>query len=210
MPVVWWGLVGLFAAALVNRAADCWLAPVRLACGTSRHPARQTAVWLGLPALFTLLAWRSTEPAALWPTCLFAAVLVLLAVIDWEQRRVPNVLVLPATAVALTYAWRGGELVSAAPAAALAAALFLAFYAFGQRLYGPRALGMGDVKLAGLIGAVVGLPQMPYALLLGVLLAGGAAAVLLLSGRARRGDTLPYGHFMAVGALAVLVVGAWI
>lgn len=210
MPVVWWGLVGLFAAALVNRAADCWLAPARLACGATRHPARQAAVWLGLPALFVLLAARSAEPAALWPTCLFAAVLVLIAVIDWEQRRVPNVLVLPSTTVALAYAWRAGEFASALAGAGLAVALFLTLYALGRRLYGPGALGIGDVKLAGLIGAMSGLALMPYALLLGMGLAGGAAAVLLLTGRARRGDTLPYGHFMAVAALVVLVGGAWV
>lgn len=205
MPIAWWGLTGLFAAALINRAADCWFSPARLACGLTRHPARQTAVWVGVPGLFGLLAWRVTNQAGLATACLFAAILVLLAVIDLEQRRLPDRIVLPALALALV-AQPGGDLITTVAGAAAAGALFLLLYAIGRRLYGPGALGMGDVKLAALIGAVVGLERLAVALPLGILLAGAAAAVLLLTGRARRGDSLPYGHFMALAAVAVMVV----
>ena len=198
MPIALSALLGLFAAALVNRAADCWLAPAPAACGLTRHPRRQAAVVVGLPLLFVLLAGRgeSLVPA------LFAAVLVLLAVVDWEQRRLPNVVVLPAlvAAVALSPAPIGAAL-----AAALAFAAFLGLYALGRRLYGPGALGMGDVKLAALVAAVVGLPAAGWALALGALLAGGAAAAWLLSGRAERGALLPYGAFMALGGIVVLL-----
>ena len=200
MPTVLSALLGLLAATLVNRAADCWLSPAPAACGLPRHPRRQAAVVVGLPLLFVLLAGRgeSLVPA------LFAAVLVLLAVVDWEQRRLPNVVVLPAlvAAVALSPAP-----ISAALAAALAFAAFLGLYALGRRLYGPGALGMGDVKLAALVAAVVGLPAAGWALALGVLLAGGAAAVWLLSGRAGRGALLPYGAFLALGGIVVLLFG---
>ena len=64
---------------------------------------------------------------------------------------------------------------------------------------------MGDVKLAGLIGAMVGLAWLPHALALGVLLAGIAAAGMLAAGRAGRGDLLPYGSFMALAAVAILL-----
>ena len=65
---------------------------------------------------------------------------------------------------------------------------------------------MGDGKLAALVAAVVGLPAAGYALVLGVGLAGGAAAVWLLSGRAGRGALLPYGAFLALGGLVVLII----
>lgn len=206
MPIAWWGLVGLFAAMLVNRAADCWLSPARLQCGLTRHPVRQGTVWVALPMLFMALAWRTPDSSRLGAMCLFVAVLVLLAVTDREQRRVPNIVLLPSVALALLIAWQGDYLLSAAAGAVLAMLIFVGLYAVGCRFYGPGALGMGDVKLAGLIGAMTGVAWMPYALFLGIFLAGSAAAVMLLTGRARRGDTLPYGQFLALAALLLLVV----
>jgi leader peptidase (prepilin peptidase)/N-methyltransferase len=205
MPIAWWGLLGLFAAALINRAADCWFSPARPACGLTRHPARQAALWVGVPVLFALLAGSDMAQAQVATACLFAAILILLAVIDLEQRRLPDVIVLPALAVALVVR-PGGDLGTTVAGAGAALALFLLLYALGRRLYGPGALGMGDVKLAALIGAVVGLERLALALPLGILLAGGAALVLLLSGRASRSDSLPYGHFMALAAVVVMVV----
>lgn len=194
---------------LINRAADCWLNPARLSCGVTRHPRRTQLVVLGVPAIFILLSWPDPLSHNLPAACLMSAVMVLLAVIDWEQRRVPNIIVLPATAVALALAWAGGALLSSAAAAALAFAFFLALHALGRRLFGPGALGMGDVKLAALIGAVFGVEHVVYALGLGVLLAGAAAAGLLATGRAQRGDTLPFGHFMALAAVFVLPAAIW-
>ncbi len=162
-------------------------------------------VLIALPILFIWLAWRAPASGDPWVAASFAAILILLAVIDLEQRRVPNGVVLPATLFALGIAWQSGELPSAVGGAVLAFVVFLALYALGRRLYGPGALGMGDVKLAGLIGAMVGLAWLPLALLLGVLLAGVAAAALLLSGRAGRGDLLPYGSFMTLAAVIVLI-----
>ena len=61
------------------------------------------------------------------------------------------------------------------------AAVLLGLFAFGRRLYGPGALGMGDVKLAALVAAVVGLPAAGWALLgegVGLNLVAGLAAVV--------------------------------
>jgi leader peptidase (prepilin peptidase)/N-methyltransferase len=204
MPTALSALLGLFAAALVNRAADCWLTPAPAACGLTRHPRRQAAVVVALPLLFVFLVGRAADPRGALLVGLFAAVLVLLGVVDWEQRRLPNVVVLPALAAAVALS---AQPLAAGVAAALAFAVFLGLFALGRRLYGPGALGMGDVKLAALVAAMVGLPAAGYALLLGVLLAGGAAAVWLLSGRAGRGALLPYGAFLALGGIVYLVIG---
>ncbi len=201
MPIALVAPAGLFAALLINRAADCWLNPAPLACGLTRRPRRQWLVIITLPVLFVGLAQRH-EGLALVAAGLLSAVLLLLAVVDWEQRRLPNVVVLPAlvAAVALSVAP-----MAAALTAALAFVVFAGFYALGRRLYGPGALGAGDVKLAALVGATVGWPAAGFALALGVLLAGGAAAVLLATRRAAPGATLPYGFFLAVGAVAVML-----
>jgi leader peptidase (prepilin peptidase)/N-methyltransferase len=206
MPTALSALLGLFAAALVNRAADCWLTPAPAACGLTRHPRRQAMVVVALPLLFVWLAGRAGDPRAALPAGLFAAVLVLLAVVDWEQRRLPDVVVLPALAATVVLS---GRPLAAALAAALAFVAFLGLFALGRRLYGPGALGMGDVKLAALVAAGVGWPAAGWALLLGVLLAGVVAAVGLASGRLGRGALLPYGTFLALGAIVTLLAATW-
>jgi leader peptidase (prepilin peptidase)/N-methyltransferase len=134
----------------------------------------------------------------------FAAVLVLLSAIDLDTRLIPNVIVLPATAVLLAaqialYPDRTLEWVLAA----LLAALFL----FVPLLVVPTGMGMGDVRLAALMGAVLG-KSVAAALLVGVL-AGGlfAIGVLVREGAAARKKTIAYGPFLALGALVVLLLG---
>ncbi|MCW5862101.1 MAG: prepilin peptidase [Anaerolineae bacterium] len=203
MPSALFALVGLFAAMLLNRAADCWLAPTPLACGLTRHPRRAAAVTVALPLVAVLAGQRAGSAGVALAITLFAAVLLLLAVVDWEQRRLPNVVVLPALAAAVALS---ADPLAAGLAAAAAFVVFLALYGLGRRFYGPGALGMGDVKLAALVAAVVG-PAAAAALLGGMLLAGGAAAVGLLSGRVGRGAALPYGSFLAVAGVVVLLWG---
>jgi prepilin signal peptidase PulO-like enzyme (type II secretory pathway) len=135
---------------------------------------------------------------------LFTLVLLLLAVIDVRRRRVPDVIVFPATAVALTLAWQQDELASALAGAVLALAIFLVLYEVGRRRFGVGALGMGDVKLAMLIGVMVGLRSTPITLALGILLAGAAAALLLVRGRVRPGDSLAYGPYLSAAAIITM------
>jgi leader peptidase (prepilin peptidase)/N-methyltransferase len=67
------------------------------------------------------------------------------------------------------------------------------------------ALGFGDVKLAMLLGAMVGLSQVLTVLSLGMLLAGGAATVLLLIRRQDRSSVIPYGAFLAMAGIIALI-----
>ena len=65
-------------------------------------------------------------------------------------------------------------------------------------------LGMGDVKLAGLIGLMLGYPAVISALVVGIILGAGAAIVLLVSKRATRKSTMAYAPYLALGALFVM------
>ena len=134
----------------------------------------------------------------------FAAVLVLLSAIDLDCRLIPNVIVLPATAALLVaqvalYPDHVLEWVLASLGAALV--LFL------PMLIVPTGMGMGDVKLALLLGAVLG-QSVAAALLIGVF-AGGvfALALLIRGGRNARKQTFAYGPFLAFGGLVVLLLG---
>jgi len=134
----------------------------------------------------------------------FAAVMIVLAVIDIERRVVPNPIVLVAAVygiVAIAATDLGGlpgHLV--AGAAAFAAFLLLA-------LAYPAGMGMGDVKLAGVMGLYLGLSVVPALLVafltgslvgLGVVARGGV-------GERKRG--LPFVPFLALGALVGLLAG---
>jgi len=132
----------------------------------------------------------------------FCAVLVTLSAIDVQLRIVPNRIVLPAAAVALV----AHTAIAPSPEwllAALAAAGFL----FVAVLVYPKGLGMGDVKLALLLGAVLGAP-VSVALMLGLFAALVPAAVLVSRhGAAARKMGVPLVPFLALGAVVTLFLG---
>jgi len=133
----------------------------------------------------------------------FAAVLVLLAVVDLRTRRLPNRIVLPAAAFVLAaqIALEPGRALEWVAAAA-GASLFLLVPA----LLKPEGMGMGDVKLALLLGAALGRGVVP-ALVIGLVAAGlTGAAILARGGWAARTTTIPLGPFLALGGLAALFV----
>jgi len=130
------------------------------------------------------------------------AVLAWIAVIDARRRIVPNRIVLPAAAVVLALR----TVAHPSPVwllAGLGAAAFLLLAALAR----PGALGMGDVKLALLVGAAAG-PHVVLALLV-AFVAGAAPGLWLLvrHGRAALARTIPFAPFLAAGGVAALLAG---
>jgi leader peptidase (prepilin peptidase)/N-methyltransferase len=135
----------------------------------------------------------------------FLAALAVLAVKDLEERRVPNAIVLPATGIVVVAVaiLRPGHLVESV-VASVAAALFLLL----PGLISSGAVGMGDVKLALLLGAALG-RGVAMALLLGCLAASVAGVYLLVRhGSSARKTALPFAPFLALGAIAAIALGA--
>ncbi|MBY8889314.1 A24 family peptidase [Streptomyces sp. PTM05] len=138
---------------------------------------------------------------------------VLLARIDIRVHRLPDLLTLPAAGAVVVLLALAALLPGHAgswPRAALGA-LALAGGYFVMLLINPSGLGFGDVKLALTLGAVMGWYGWRTLLtgtVAGVFLAGAAAAMLLVTGRATRTSTLPFAPFMLTGALAGLLLGA--
>ena len=129
-------------------------------------------------------------------------VLVAVSVVDLEERRVPNRIVLPATACALiartaldpSLEWVAGMLIAGGTLFVLA-------------LIYPAGMGMGDVKLAGFLGAWLGWNGV-LALLLGSFVAFvPAVAILLIRGRAGRKVALPFAPFLAAGGVIAVLAG---
>ena len=228
------GVLGVGVGVLVNRAAGrypwapsrrSWSAradtpvpagvsPPQLHDRGEQWPwaVRPPVVELGTGVLFALTAWRFGPVWELPAFLALAAAGVLLTVIDVQHRRLPNRVLVPAfvagavlltAAAALTGDWpallRGG----------IAAVVLFAVYLF-LALISPRSLGMGDVKLAGLLGLYLGWLGW------GVVVVGAAAgfvvqallALVLLAGR-RIGlrSELPFGPAMLLGAAFAIAAG---
>jgi prepilin signal peptidase PulO-like enzyme (type II secretory pathway) len=167
-----------------------------------RRPAldRSIAACLALVALLHI----GLSVRGLMIACV-VAVFVELAAVDLERHILPNRIVLPTLLVvlgaqlALDSSFYLKALISAA-----AAGLFLLVPALLRR----GALGMGDVKLAALIGAALG-PLAATALALG-LTGAGAYALLLLAMRSKAAlkQEIALGPFLAGGAIAAVLLAA--
>jgi leader peptidase (prepilin peptidase)/N-methyltransferase len=182
--------------------------------GRCRHcRARISAVYplteIAVAGLFVGVALRFEDP---WVAALlapFLGVLLALAVIDARTKRLPNRLVYPALGIAAPY------LVIARLAGADVDLLdaLIGFLAYGGGLFvvalvAPRGMGMGDVKLAGLMGLVLGSLGLEYVAVaagLGILL-GGVGAIVALAAGAGRKQAMPFGPFLAAGAVLSVFV----
>jgi leader peptidase (prepilin peptidase)/N-methyltransferase len=129
-------------------------------------------------------------------------VLVALAAIDIKARVLPNRIIGPAMVAVLAWqiAFARGDM-PAHLLAALGAGAFLLL----PSLLKPGAMGMGDVKLAALLGLALG-GEVVSALTIGCLaVVPGALGVLMLGGSGLRHSSLPFGPFLGLGAAVVLL-----
>ena len=180
-------------------------------CGTAiswRYPV----VELLTAALFAACVGLLGVTGAALAGMAFCAACVALAFIDADTSFLPDDITLPLL-------W-GGLLVnlfglfvpiSEAVVGAMAGylALWLVYWAF-KLLTGKEGMGYGDFKLLAAIGAWMGWQALPVVILAssiaGVIIGGG----MILSGRAARGQALPFGPYLAVAGVAVLLSnGAW-
>lgn len=156
---------------------------------------------------------QGSRLAESWPPLVWSFLLALAALSDWRRRQIPDWLTLGGSAAALLAAgWQGRPALGAALFGGLTALLlFGPMYVLGRgwRGSGQPALGLGDLKLAVLVGLACRWPAALTALLVGIL-AGGLAALALLAWHLAHGSyhrhlALPYGSFLALGGL----VGLW-
>jgi leader peptidase (prepilin peptidase) / N-methyltransferase len=193
--IAWYDNVPLVSYALLRGRCRSCGEPIGL-----RYPAVELATALLIAACFFTFGFTGQAFVA----SIFAATLVVLSAIDFERRILPDLIVLPATVIVLAaqialFPDRTLEWVLAS----LGASLFL----FVALLIHPRGMGMGDVKLALLLGAGLGKAVM-VGLMVGMLAALVASSVLFARhGLAARKMAIPFGPFLAFGALVALFWG---
>ena len=200
LPVVWW---------LRNRGR----CP---RCGSTvevTYPLAEmvTAGVFAGTAYFVGPAW--SLPAFFW----FATVTVVVGLVDLGHRLIPNRILLPGTAIGLLLLLGGAALderLGDVPEAVASGAGYFALLLIPALLTG-GAIGMGDVKLAFLLGLFAGYGGWEVTLLAGMgafVLAGAVVVLLLVFRVVARNDHIPFGPFMVLAAwiaiardLAVLV-----
>ncbi len=180
------------------------------------HLPRRSLGWLvpTLAACSALLAVaHRDDPATLAVLLAATAVAGVLAAVDLDVHRLPDAIQLPAYPL-LALALLGAALVSAEQnladlgRALLGGLVALAVYVV-LALLGGGQLGLGDVKLAGLIGMLAGWfswSTLTTALVAGPVVGGLVGLVLVVARRATRKDYIPFGPPMMLGALLALVV----
>lgn len=197
-------------------------------------PLRAPVVEIATVLCFSFLAWQFGIGAPLVVYSTFTAILILLAVIDLEHRLILNVIVLPAMLLAILASpitlgaaahssSLAEHLVQSLVGGALGLSIALVIYLLGilfvritarrrEELRSGIAFGLGDVKLAGMVGALVGAPAVIYVIFYAILL-GGAGALLviftnLFGGRGYRPFApIPYGPFIILPAWVFMVWG---
>ena len=164
-----------------------------------RYPAVEALTCV----LFVAAAYEFGFGLPLISALVLICALIVLAGIDLEHRLLPNVIVAPAAILGLAISvlqdperwW-----VYLASSVAIAGGLLALALAY------PGGMGMGDVKMGGMLGAFLG-PYAALAIFLGAVVGAATAGVLMAAGRMDRRYALPFGVFMAVGAVVTLLIG---
>ena len=217
-------VLSLIAGWCVNMAADAlpngkpffsvWRQPLsalgcsiqhRIDCRDRLHALRTLVTWVFALGLGWLAYWRfgMTLEAAI--TALYAWFFLGVAVIDLEHRRVLNRMLLAAMPVVALMILASGtpSLRSSIAGAAIGFGVFLL-----AALLRPGGMGMGDVKLAGLIGLATGIAGVAIALAVGIVAGGLGGLVLMVAHRLDRRATMAYAPYLALGAWVALYFGA--
>ena len=193
--IAWYDNIPLVSYAILRGRCRSCQARIGL-----RYPAVELATALLVAACFLRFGFSGQAFVGAY----FCAVLVVLSAIDVERRILPDVIVLPSWAIVLAAQIalepdRWVEWVAGSFGASLF--LFLALLAY------PKGMGLGDVKLALLLGAALGVTVV-VGMMIGMLSALVYSSVLFARhGMKARKMGIPFGPFLALGAIVALFAG---
>lgn len=189
-------------------------------CGVA-IPKRLFWVELGVGLLFAFLYWHYGLVWELAFAAFFCCIFIILLVIDLERGILPNKLIYPSMLLVLVLA-AAGSIFGFEPGytanlgfkfwgvdAVVGGAIFSCFL-FIVVLASRGGMGWGDVKLAALIGLVIGFPLVFVAMFLAFVGGGLVAVILLLLKVKKRRDAIPFGPFMSLAAMATMFWGKYI
>ena len=192
-PVAWYDNIPLVSyLVLRGRCRSCGVRFGLL------YPAVELVTGLLVAASF----WAFGLSGRAFVAAFFCICLVAVSAIDLKARIIPNVIVVPATVIVLV----AMTILEPSPqwiVGSLGASGFLLAAVIAY----PKGMGMGDVKLAALMGAALGW-YVPVALMAGMIAAMvPSVALLARHGSAARKMSIPFGPFLALGSVVALFAG---
>jgi leader peptidase (prepilin peptidase)/N-methyltransferase len=172
---------------------------------------RYPLVELATGALFLALARQSLPAPVIAGQAAWVSLLLVVTLIDLDHQIIPDRLTIPGTVLALAIRALAGEsLVQGLLGLLVGGGTLLLTAWLYLKLTGVEGMGMGDVKLMAMVGALLG----PAGALEVIFLGAGAGALLgatlMLARRANRRTALPFGTFLAPMAVLVLLTGPWL
>jgi leader peptidase (prepilin peptidase)/N-methyltransferase len=207
-PLAWYENVPLFSY--------LWLRGRCRTCG-ARIPLRVLLVEAITGLLFLLSFWRFGLTPQFGITAFWGCVFLVIIFIDLEHKLILNKVTYPAAIIAIIILGVDSfvpgvslfpdlvfipetSIFSGLISGAVLLIVFLIIIVIR-----PGGMGMGDAKLATLIGLVCGFPLVIIAMLIGVLSGGAVAIVLLVTKKKGRKDVMPYGAFLGIGPIIALL-----
>jgi leader peptidase (prepilin peptidase)/N-methyltransferase len=176
-------------------------------------PRRVLWVEIATPVLFGLAYWQYHLSIELPIAFLYISLFLIILVIDLEHGLILNRVVYPALVIALllsvffTVFLPQVSIVPNIARAAIGGGIGLVVF-FLIAIVSRGGMGWGDVKLAALIGLATGWPLVIVALIMGMILGGLAAVILLGFKIKKRKEAMPFGPFLAVAAIVTLLWGS--
>ncbi len=188
IPVISWIMLG-------GRCGDC----------SERISIRYPLVELAVAVLFGAAAYRWGVSWSTLSSMIFGCAMLLLALVDYDFKLLPNVVTLPGTAIGFALSFvdpRVAWIDSAIGIVVGGGLLYLTAWLY-LKLRGLQGMGMGDVKMIAMIGGFVGWQGALLTIFLGSLF-GSVVGVGLMKIKGRDWDyALPFGTFLALAAVIV-------
>lgn len=140
---------------------------------------------------------------------IMTAVLISLTAIDFATYRLPNSITLTGAILAmiLTLIFRRDFFIPMLLGGLTGLGLLILMGLMGSLLFRKASLGMGDIKLAGMIGLFLGPARTVGMYFIGVLLGAVVGGVVLVIGKKKWGQKIPFGPYLAGGAITALLFG---
>jgi len=198
-PLSWYENIPLFSWLVLRGRCRTCHTPI-----SPTYPIIEALTGLVFLAAFDLYAFTPLLAVRL----VFACAMIVLFVIDLQHRILPNVITVPGVVVGFVASlWLPPGWLSSTLGLLLGGGSLFLIGEVYYRTRGVEGMGMGDVKMLAMIGAFLGWPLMVLTLVLASFSGAVFGVAMIASGRGGAQAALPFGTFLAVGALVAAVTG---
>lgn len=135
----------------------------------------------------------------------FFCSLIVIAFIDFSFQLIPDIISIPGIAVGVLYHIIKGDLLTGIAGLIFGGGLILVIRVIGGRVYKKEVMGLGDVYLTAMIGAFVGFPFIIPAIFIAALVGAILGILYIISTHQSRESPIPFGPFLAIGGIAVII-----